>query len=140
MTRGIRRLTNPPIDVPPIMLPAISLILVQFRNRRTGKRRTFQVAEILPDCTPNILLQYDAKKDVLVEKNKSKSLINTLKMYTGLTDTEINAELREKEEILQYMIKNDIHEVDAVGRVVAEYYTDKPGLLQHVKKNKLLGS
>ena len=29
----INRLTNPPINVPRIMLPAISLIIVQFRNR-----------------------------------------------------------------------------------------------------------
>ena len=135
---ALQRLTKPPIDVPPIMMPAISLILVQFRNRRTGKRRTFQVAEILPDASPNVLLQYDAKKDKLVEINKSKSLIKTLKMYTGFTDAEVAAELKEKEGILNYMIKNNIHEVDAVGKVVAEYYTDKANLLKNVKANKLL--
>ncbi|MBR9703188.1 CpaF family protein, partial [Candidatus Woesearchaeota archaeon] len=74
----VERLTNPPISVPPIMLPAISLIIVQFRNRRTGGRRTFQIAEILPDSTPNVILQYDPKKDKLVTKNKSKAFMDTL--------------------------------------------------------------
>jgi len=38
----ITRLTNPPIDVPKAVLSSLSLILVQSRNRRTGKRRKLQ--------------------------------------------------------------------------------------------------
>ncbi|MFH1073132.1 MAG: type II/IV secretion system ATPase subunit [Nanoarchaeota archaeon] len=134
----VERLTNPPIDVPKIMLPAISLIIVQFRNRRTGMRRTFQIAEILPDSTPNVLMQYDYKKDRLVWVAKSKSLFANLKLYTGFTDAEIKSDLKEKEVILQYLIKLDIKEVDDVGRVMAEFYTDKKNLLACVKKGKKL--
>ena len=43
----VMRLTNPPIDIPKPMLTSLSLVLVQNRNRRTGKRRTLQIAEIL---------------------------------------------------------------------------------------------
>lgn len=133
---AVERLTNPPIDVPKIMLPAISLIIVQFRNRRTGSRRTFQVAEILPDSTPNVILQYDAKKDKLMQKNKSKAFMSTLKLYTGFTDAEIKKELAEKKQIIEYLVKNDVLDVDAVGRIIAEYYTDKQNLMRFVKANK----
>ncbi|MBI2659310.1 CpaF family protein, partial [Candidatus Woesearchaeota archaeon] len=44
----ITRLTNPPIEIPLTMIPAISMIIVQYRNRRTGIRKTFQISEILP--------------------------------------------------------------------------------------------
>jgi archaeal flagellar protein FlaI len=134
----VERLTNAPIDVPPVMLPAISLIIVQFRNRRTGTRRTFQIAEITDDAKPNILMQYNNKKDKLVTQNPSKSLFENLKLYTGMSDAEIKKDLAEKELILQYIVKNNIDDVDDVGRVMAEYYTDKDNLMRFVKANKKL--
>ncbi|RJQ15912.1 CpaF family protein [Candidatus Woesearchaeota archaeon] len=132
----IQRLTNPPINVPKVMLPAISLILIQFRNRRTGMRRTFQLAEIENDATANVLMQYDPKKDVLVNRAKSKALINTLTLYTGYTPSEITREINKKVEVLKYLTKFDYKEVDQVGRIMAEYYTDYENLMKYVEKNK----
>jgi flagellar protein FlaI len=133
----VERLTNPPINVPKLMLPAISMILIQFRNRRTESRRTFQIAEILPDAKPNILMQYDPKKDMLRKIKKSSSLYNTLSLYTGFTEKEINSDLQEKIRILKYMISTNIMEIDDVGRVIAEYYTDKDNLMKYVKSAKV---
>ncbi|GIU69868.1 MAG: secretion protein [Candidatus Woesearchaeota archaeon] len=132
----VERLTNPPINVPKLMLPAISLILIQFRNRRTDVRRTFQLAEILPDSRPNVLMQYDPKKDILKRVHKSSSLYNTLSLYTGYTYSEMNKELNEKVKILKYMVKQDIVDIDHVGRLMAEYYTDKDNLMKYVNANK----
>ncbi len=133
---AVERLTNPPIEVPPVMLPAISLIVVQFRNRRTGKRRTFQIAEILPGSAHNILLQYDAQKDKLVKVNKSKRFFQTLKLYTGLGEQALRKEIVEKQRVLDYLVKFDITDVDEVGRIVAEYYTNKEAVLRAVKSGK----
>ena len=133
---AIQRLTNPPIDVPKIMLPAISLVIVQFRNRRSGQRRTFQVAEILPDSTFNIILQYDPKADKLVKIAKSKSFFQTLKLYTGMSDSELQKEIDEKRRIIDYLVDQKIMGVDPVGRIIAEYYTNKENLLRYVRANK----
>lgn len=132
----IRRLTNPPINVPETMLPAISLIIMQFRNRRNGLRRTFQIAETCEDSSGNLLMQYDAKKDILLKKNKSKSLFNTLELYTGSTQSELTRELNEKEKVLKYLVKQDINTVDDVGRIMAEYYTNKQNLFKFINSNK----
>jgi len=137
-TEAIDRLTNPPISVPKSMLPAISLVIVQFRNRRTGTRRTFQIAEILPDATPNLLMQYDAKKDQLKSAGKSKVLWKTLELYTGHSTHALKKILKVKQSVLRYMLKNNIDKVDSVGRVMAEYYTNYDNLMKHVRKNKLL--
>jgi len=134
----VDRLTHAPIDVPPILLPAISLIIVQFRNRRIGTRRTFQIAEILEDATVNTLMQYDQAADKLVKKNPSKSLFKSLKLYTGMSDSQIRQDLDEKERVLNYMVKLNITDVDDVGRVVAEYYTDKDNMMKFVHANKRL--
>jgi archaeal flagellar protein FlaI len=136
---AVQRLTNPPIDVPKSMLPAISLIIVQFRNRRTGKRRTFQVAEILSDATASVLLQYEPKKDMLVPLNKSKALMTTLKLFTGFDEKDISKDLEEKQKILKYLVDKGVDSVDGVGWVMAEYYTNKDNLMKIIKENKLPG-
>lgn len=138
ISETVNRLTNPPINVPNTMLPAISLVVVQFRNRRTGQRRTFQIAEILPDSSQNVLMQYNAKKDKLEKVNESTSLMDTLSLYTGFSKKELNQDLKEKVSILNYLIKNQIKNVDGVGRVMAEYYTNKDNLMKHVRENKIL--
>ena len=133
----VTRLTNPPIEIPKTMLPAISMIIVQYRNRRTGVRKTFQIAEILPDATPNVLVQLDIKKGVIKKVGDSHSLMATIELFTGLTRHELISSLKERENILKYLVKHDINTVDSVGRIMAEYYTNYDNLMRHVKSNKL---
>jgi flagellar protein FlaI len=132
----INRFTNPPIDVPKTLMPAISMIIIQFRNRRTGLRRTFQVAEILPDASPNVLMQYDPKRDLMTGRNKSRSLYQTLEMFTGNTPREITLDLGEKQQVLKYLVKQQIKEINDVGRVMAEYYTNKDNLMKYVRADR----
>jgi archaeal flagellar protein FlaI len=65
------RLTNPPIDLPKKVLSAIGMIVVQNRNRRTGNRRTFQIAEMDDDGLPNLVYQYNMKEDALLSTKRS---------------------------------------------------------------------
>jgi len=134
----INRLTNPPIDIPKTLLPAISMIVVQYRNRRTGLRRTFQISEILPDSSANVLMQFDIRKDVLRKISKSKSLIKTITLFTGFSNSELLRSLKEKEAVLKWMVGQKIDTVDTVGRVMAEYYTNKDLLMGIVRKNKVM--
>jgi flagellar protein FlaI len=132
----INRFTNAPIDVPKTLMPAISMIIIQFRNRRTGMRRTFQIAEITPESDANILMQYDPKRDILTNRGKSRSLYNTLEMFTGYTPKEINREIGEKELVLKYLVKQQIKDINSVGRLMAEYYTNKENVMGYVKSNR----
>ncbi|MBC8501180.1 MAG: CpaF family protein [DPANN group archaeon] len=118
----IMRMSNPPIDIPKQMLSALGLILVQNRNRRTGKRRTLQIAEILPSGDSNVIMQLNAKKDLLEKKNESVTTMETLELYTGMTREEIEFDLKQKMQILKWMISRNVEEVDEVGEVMAKYY------------------
>lgn len=134
----ITRLTNPPIQIPKSMLPAVPLIINQYRNRRTGLRRTFQIAEILPDSTPNIMMEYDIRKDVLKNINKSRVIVRELELYTGMTPQEFKKDLIEKEKVMQWLVKKNIDTVDTVGRAIAEYYTNSEKMMKIVRANKNL--
>ncbi|MFC1753258.1 type II/IV secretion system ATPase subunit [Thermoproteota archaeon] len=135
----INRLIHAPINVPKTLLPAISMIIVQFRNRRTGLRRTFQIAEITRDSEARLLKQYDAKKDILLNVNKSKILMDQLTLYTGKSLQELSHDLSEKERILKWLVKHRIKNMNHVGRVMAEYYTDPDRLLSYVHKDQMFG-
>ena len=119
------RLTNPPIDIPKLMLPALGLIVVQNRNRRTGKRRTMQIAEITEGGDANVLLQYNAMSDSLEAANESVTLLKTLGLYTGLTKEQLNSDLEAKKAILKSFVDNDISDINKIGMVIADYYLQK---------------
>lgn len=136
---AIARLTSEPVNVPKALLPAINIMLVQFRNRRTGTRRTFEVAEILEDNKTNPLFSYDAKKDILVESKKSERVMNELSMLTGLSISELKKDLEQKKNILNAMVKLKVFNIEKVGKVMADYYEDKSALIKKLNaelKNK----
>ena len=86
-----------------------------------------------------MLIQLDIRKGVLKKVANSRSLISTIELFTGFTRNELNRSLMEKEAILKWLAKNNVNTVDTVGRVMAEYYTNKDNLMSYVKRNKLLG-
>ncbi|HEY9702523.1 MAG TPA: CpaF/VirB11 family protein, partial [Allocoleopsis sp.] len=118
----IMRLTNPPIDIPKPMVSSLSLILAQSRNRRTGKRRTLQIAEVTQSGDAKVLLQLNVSGDVLEKINDSEVVIERLKLYTGLSEEEIAKDLERKMQILQWLLKNNIENVDQIGKVMSKYY------------------
>ncbi len=119
------RLTNPPIDIPKKVLSALGMIVVQNRNRRTGFRRTFQIAEIHNDGSPNLIMQHEVKNDSLKLVSFPKKVYETISLYTGMTESEINKDLEEKIKLLKWMYKKDINDVHQIGKIVAKYYLKK---------------
>jgi len=133
----IIRLTNPPIGLPKAMIPAISMIVVQNRNRRTGLRRTFQIAEILPNSEPNIIGQLNMKKDIFNSNiPQSEVLTKELLQFVGLSSQEIRKDILEKSRVLKWLAKKNINTVDNVGHVIAKYYTNKNALLREISKKR----
>ena len=121
----ITRLTNPPIEIPKQMLSSLSMILVQNRNRRTGKRRTLQIAELTPAGDAKVIMQHNAMLDKLENISEADVIIKTISLYTGLDKTKILEDLRQKSAILQWMVKNNIENINQIGHIMAQYYMGK---------------
>jgi len=118
----ITRLTNPPIGIPKPMIASLSMIVIQNRNRRTGRRRTLQLAEITPTGDPKILMKLNVAKDVFEQVAKSETMMERLKLYTGMNDEEISTDLKEKIRILKWLVKKGISGVNEIGLIIAKYY------------------
>jgi len=119
---GVIRMTNPPINIPKPMLAALTLFLVQNRNRRTGRRRTLQVAEILETGDANILMQYDSKSDSMKKLNDSTSFYNTLDLFAGLEKSDIEKDIKKKVDVLKWIVSKGIRNVNEIGVIFAKYY------------------
>lgn len=118
----ITRLTNPPIEIPKPMIASLSMIVIQNRNRRTGRRRTLQIAEITPTGDPRVLMKLNVAKDSLEEIAKSQVIMEKLKLYTGMTEEEIYQDLKEKVRILKWMVRKEVDDVNEIGKIIAKYY------------------
>ncbi|MCP3685078.1 MAG: CpaF family protein [bacterium] len=118
----VTRLTHPPIDVPKMMLGSISMILVQNRNRRTGMRRTLQIAEVTEKGDEVVLMQLNIQRDELMKVQESRRILDTLNLYTGLTAAEVRRDLDEKVTNLRWLVKQNMIDVNKIGRVIADYY------------------
>jgi type IV secretory pathway ATPase VirB11/archaellum biosynthesis ATPase/intein/homing endonuclease len=142
----VRRLINPPINVPEMLLEALHIILAMHRDRRKGIRRVFQLSEIIPSergVQLNTLFRWRADKDEIIPFKTSMRIMDDLRLYTGMTDQEINQELVQRQMIIDWLVRHNINTVNTVGYVVSEYYSEPEKIISAIKTNispeKLLG-
>ena len=130
----ITRLTTPPINLPKSTLPALGGIIVQYRNRRTGVRRTFEFAEITDAGGENVVYRWDPKADVTREIGSISRLGETLGLYTGMTAKEMKSDLTDKVKALKWMVSKKYFDINAVGRIVADYYRSPENVMDIASK------
>jgi flagellar protein FlaI len=135
----IRRLVNPPINVPKTLVEAVDLNVVMFRDRKRNIRRTMEVAEVISEyhggeseVSPNIIYRWRSGDDTIEKQERSMKLHDKLEMHAGLSQEEIDQSLRDRQKILQWMVDHDVDTVDGVGRVVAEFYEDEDRVIDAV--------
>ncbi len=76
----------------------------------------FQVAEILSFLGEvgerkigiNLLYRWSSKENIFEKFAKSERMLNEIAMHTGMSKSEINKDLKNKEMILKWMDKYDI--------------------------------
>jgi len=135
-----RRLVEPPIAIPQTEVEALQLVLVQFRDRRKGIRRTSELAEILTGGKSaleiNYLYRWRPRTDTFEQAAASIRVAEEINLRTGMTHKEITADLRERTAILDWMLRHKLREINDVGAVMRLYYRDPEELLSAVKHNR----
>ena len=131
----ISRLVNPPINIPEGMLDALAGIVVTFRHRRFNIRRVLEFTEVHKHGKLNTLYKWDVKTDKIKAVGKMDRLADLLSLYAGMDDKEIEADVGEKVDILDWMVKNNYEDVDQVGQIVSNYYLDPDEVISAVRKN-----
>ena len=100
--------------------------------RRTGERKTFQVAEITETGDANLLSELDVSTGKMNMVNRPKRLYTTLKQFSGLTQKQIDDDIVEKKKVLKYFVDNKIDDVHEIGSIISDYYSNKEFLMKRL--------
>ena len=120
------------------MLNSVNLNIVMFRDRKNGIRRVYQVGEFMPGketTTANIIYRWVPERDEIIPHNESLVFIDEIGRHTGMSQNEINQDLERKKSILNWLIKNNIRDLNSYGKVMNIYYNNPNLLDEIIKKN-----
>ncbi len=127
---AIARLTNAPMNVPPIMLSAVDVILIQdkIHVENSDLRRITEIAEVINLGGGKIKLrnvyEWNPKRDVLESTNNTSMVKKELARLKGVVLEDIEIELKRREEVIRWMAKNDMTRLADVARVFEAYYNN----------------
>ena len=133
--QAVNRITHPPINVPKEMMDALAGIVVTFRHRRFNIRRVLEFGEILKSGDFRIIHRWDVKNDEMKQVAGLSRLADTITLYAGLSEKEIQEDLDKKSEVLSWMTANDYVDVDQVGKIVSQYYLNEDEVYDAALKN-----
>ncbi|MFQ5815965.1 MAG: ATPase, T2SS/T4P/T4SS family, partial [Candidatus Hydrothermarchaeaceae archaeon] len=134
----IVRLTNPPMNVPDVMLPALSLILMEntIYHGGTTLRRITEIAEVGgldgDKLVLNNVYEWDPKRDDLRPTGRPSVLKQELAKLKGIDLSALNVELERRKAILEWMVRENITQIDDVAAVFNRYYVESEELLKEV--------
>ncbi len=135
-----RRLVTPPLNIAETLLESLHLVCVQFRHRKKGIRRTLELAEVLPTSEGTVsmrnLYKWRAGMDSFGKVKDSVRVIPEIQLFSGMSEKEIQDELKQKEGILKWLVKKDVKTTDEIGLIVGNYYTSEDRVVQAMKKNR----
>lgn len=139
----VSRLTEPPMSVPAIMIPALDLIVMQNRiyHRQKGQlRRTTEVAEVtgVEGSQPQLsrIFKWNARTDSLDPTGVPSKIKRTIAEFSGMSGHDIEIEIEKRAAVLEWMKKQNIRNIQEVGRIIQEYYRDPESIMKRVKAEK----
>jgi hypothetical protein len=123
-----------------MQIELIDLIVVQYRDRKTNKRRTYEIAEIEQTSTGqglqvNTVYKWVPRTDAWEKLNKPTKLITLLNVHTGLTEEDIYKEINERSEILEWMKRSNLTDLDEIGFVMKLFYSNPTRVKKMAKEN-----
>lgn len=137
----VDRITSPPMEIPETVMHSLQLIVVQFRNRRTRQRRTFEIVELTKDENEktqlNTVFQWDPRVDEIVKRRGGSLRVQSeLETFSGLTQKEMDEDLEGKKIVLEWLKSQNVTGVNEVGHIVTNYYLDNEEVLKLARENK----
>ena len=124
----ITRLTNPPMEVPPIMMTGLDLIIMQQRMTVHGKavRRITEIAEMggLEKGKPrlNTVFKWDPHMDIIKQTGVPSKLREKICRSAGITMQEFDTILQNRQQIIEYMVAGNMRDIVNITKVIQNYY------------------
>ncbi len=128
----IIRVTNPPMEVPEIMLSGLDFILMEHRYHDAKKgtiRRVSAVAEVSGslegETKTKLIYQRDPVRDMLERTLINSEYVAMLQAFTGSTKEQIEKEIDDRKKFLEYLVKNNIRSFSEVSTATKNFLIER---------------
>ena len=126
------RMTNPPIDVPKLMLNAFGGIDKPLQAQEARNKESARGRGDAQERGPQRHLQVGRPQRLIHADSGDIEDGETISLYGGYTKEELFKNIEDKKKVLRWMVKNKINDVDNAGWVVSSYYRDAEKILKLV--------
>lgn len=133
----VYRLENDPINVPRLVLQALDVIAIQSQVRYKGKRvrRVKEVVELVGmdpqtrELLTHTAFNWENADDTFTYAGRSY-LLEGIADDRNWTVDQMNEEMQDRVRIIQWLMDTDRTSMDAVTRVIQDYYRDKVHVME----------
>ncbi len=136
----ITRLTNAPMNVPKIMISAIDFVIMQkriYRSDGISVRRISEVDEVVGmeegTIQLNKIFEWNSYKDEIENVSISSKTLQSIADIKGIEIKDIHKEIANRKTILEFLVENNIRDINNVGNIIENYYLNAENLLNKIK-------
>ncbi|MCD6324407.1 MAG: Flp pilus assembly complex ATPase component TadA [Desulfurococcales archaeon] len=136
---AVKRLTSPPMNIPPSYIPLVNFALVIKRlvmHKEGGKprpvRRITNVWEIRDYGQYDEVARWDPVRDIFELNVKDSIILKKIGEMTGKGVGELIEEISRRKAILEWLATNNIRSYKQVATYVQRYYLDAEGVLKDI--------
>ncbi len=128
----IVRVTNPPMNVPEVMMAGLNFILIQhlLHDRKRGAiRRLTEIAEVTNvlegKTKTTVIFKRDAASDTLKKTKEAAEYLTVLEDRTGMTQKQISEEISQRQKFLETLVKEKVAGMRNVTQRIKEHTDEK---------------
>lgn len=146
---AIGRLTNQPINVPRQMITSLDIICIQNQIRMTDEngnvsnvRRNEEMREIVSlqdsgSFRSREPYNWNPETDEFIESIDNSYVLSQIQEENGWTREELNNQLKERQEVLKYMLDEDITDFEDVSQIIQGYMIDSESIVERIRNGTL---
>ena len=138
----VNRLENKPINIPRVLIPIIDGCSIQIQTRIGGRRvrRIKEFVEILDldsntgELLTNNVFTWNPKTDNYLFASKSY-ILEKIMLKSAYTRESIQAELKQRQRVLEWLVRQGITDFRKVAKIIAEYYVNPGEVVRAMERN-----
>jgi flagellar protein FlaI len=126
------RVTNPPMNVPSIMMSGLDFVIVENRlhDRRKGTiRRIIEIAEVKGalegKLQTDVIYQRNPVKDELEKTLIDSAYVKMLSDFTGTSRTQVYSEIESRKQFIEQLLKKNVRSMQRVSMESKRFLQEK---------------
>ena len=131
----LNRLTSPPMNIPPHMIPTLNFILHISRIRMEGVivRRVIRVWEVRGVDDFAEIAVWDPTTDTFTHRLWDSRILTLMAEQIGISSEEALKEVMRRKTLLDYLTEHNIIDYDEIAKWIYAYYADPEGTLEKAR-------